>query len=110
MPRLTPIAALCLATLFPALTPGQEPDRRFEGRVEVSEVLFDVVVTDKKGNIVTGLEAGDFIIKAEGRTVEPTSVAFYTTRYADEGAADQIPASRYFIFFFHDQRRAGRHV
>lgn len=80
-------------------------ERRFEGRLEVSEVLFDVVVTDRDGHLVTGLDAEDFVVVSDGREASPTSVSFYSTRYGT-GSNDEIPASRYFIFFFHDQRRA----
>jgi len=104
MPRLILISFLCLS-LTPALARAQEPSGRFSGELEVSEVLFDVVVTDKKGNIVTGLTADDFEIRAEGKSLAPTSLAFYTTQYLNDDP-DQIPASRYFIFFFHDQRQA----
>ena len=105
MARLTALTTLFLS-LLSAAGFAQEPDRRFEGRIEVSEVLFDVVVTDKKGNIVTGLGVDDFEVKAAGRKSAPTSVAFYSTGYGPGTAAEQIPASRYFIFFFHDQRLA----
>ncbi len=81
-------------------------EERFEDRVEVTEVLLDVLVTDKDGQPVSGLDVADFVVKENGREVELTGADFYTTRYGveDETAEGEIPASRYFIFFFHDQR------
>jgi VWFA-related protein len=83
---------------------------RFEGEVEVTEVLLDVLVTDQSGNLVTGLKEDDFVVEEDGEQIDLSGVSFYSTRYS--GANDQaevegeIPASRYFIFFFHDQRFA----
>lgn len=87
----------------------------FDGLVEVSEVLLDVLVTDADGAVVTGLGREDFVVEEDGREVELTGVSFYTTRYADQGPDDEtapatpgeVPTSRYFIFFFHDQARLG---
>ena len=80
----------------------------FEGAVEVNEVLLDVLVTDRKGNVVVGLNPDDFIIKENGNPVEVTHVSFYSTRYAPdhlaEGSVAEVPASRYFVLYFHDQR------
>ena len=86
-------------------------DVGFEGLVEVTEVLIDVLATDKSGNVLTGLGKDDFIVEEDGEPVDVTGVSFYTTRYGPEGdllAEDgAIPSSRYFVFFFHDQSRGG---
>ena len=76
--------------------------------VEVSEVLLDVLATDEEGAIVTGLGKDDFIVEEDGEPVKLTGVSYYSTRYGDEtAAADEAPASRYFIFFFHSQWHLG---
>lgn len=100
----------------PAPAP-QEPAGEFGEELEVSEVFVDVLALDRRGRVVAGLTAEDFVVREDGRPVEVTSATFYTTRYEDldragaqpdrEGAAAapaQVPAARYFIFFFHDQR------
>lgn len=97
----------------PASTP---PAGEFGERLEVSEVFVDVLATDRRGNAVAGLGPADFVVRENGQPVEITSVTYYTSRYADlplageplarEGAAAAptlVPASRYFLFFFHDQ-------
>ncbi|MDH3746315.1 MAG: VWA domain-containing protein [Acidobacteriota bacterium] len=83
-----------------------EDRQRFGERLEITEVLLDVLVTDKDGNPVAGLDVGDFVVEEEGTEVELTGADFYTTRYGAAGAGieGEIPASRYFVFFFHDQR------
>ncbi|MEE8368002.1 MAG: VWA domain-containing protein [Thermoanaerobaculia bacterium] len=91
------------------VTSGEEaPVSRFEGEIEVSEVLLDVLVTDKDGNLVTGLTKDDFVVEEDGEQLTLSGVSFYSTRYSIDGRSGaldgEIPASRYFIFFFHDQR------
>ena len=89
----------------------EEPAASFEGLVEVTEVLLDVLATDRSGEAVTGLGKEDFIVHENGELIDLTGVSFYTTRYGPDGkiqAADgERPSSRYFIFFFHDQTRTG---
>ncbi len=111
-----PLALALLAPLAPQQQ-QQEPAAGFEERVEVIEVLVDVLVTDRKGNVVQGLGPGDFQVKEAGRPVAVTGVSFYTTRYEVEKAlaettgealpegATRVPASRYFILLFEDQTR-----
>ncbi|MEM7354878.1 MAG: VWA domain-containing protein [Acidobacteriota bacterium] len=85
-------------------------DLAFEGMVEVSEVLLDVLATDEDGTVVEGLGPEDFIVEENGETVALTSVDYYTTRYGEETqAAEEAPSSRYFIFFFHNQWQQGRY-
>ncbi len=109
-PKPLPLVALLTALTFATAAPAQETS--FDGLVEVSEVLVDVLVTDADGAVVTGLGREDFVVEEDGREVELTGVSFYTTRYAEDtgGGAPppgEIPTSRYFIFFFHDQARLG---
>ncbi|MFQ5527316.1 MAG: VWA domain-containing protein [Thermoanaerobaculia bacterium] len=102
-----------------AQTP-EEPAARFGEKVRVMEVLVDVLATTRRGRLVTGLTADDFLVEEDGEPREVTSATFYATRYEDlppdavppgddapplpEGfPPPHLPASRYFIFFFHDQ-------
>ncbi len=112
------ILTTALWVLIPPIVPGSAavaqgtpPAAEFEGMVEVSEVLLDVLAVDRSGRIVTGLGKDDFIVKEDGEAVEVTGVSFYATRYGPEGgrlAEDgAVPSSRYFVFFFHDQTHGG---
>ena len=107
-------AATLLLTTFPASAQDEAPAAQFEGRVSVNEVLIDVVVTDKQGNIILGLDKDDFVVEEEGGPIEVNSSTFYSNRNFVESAdlatrlgidSDDIPVDRYFILFFHDQRR-----
>lgn len=90
---------------------NQPVDAGYQDLIEVTEVLIDVLATDRSGNVLTGLGKEDFIVEENGQPVNVTGVSFYTTRYGLEGdvpAEDgAIPSSRYFVFFFHDQSRTG---
>lgn len=74
----------------------------FEDLVEVSEVFVDVLATDSDGRLVPGLTKDDFVVEEDGRPVELTSVSFYATRYGVAADEEEVPASRYLIFFFHN--------
>ena len=96
-----------------AFAQDEEPQAEFTGRLEVTEVLLDVVVTDKAGNIIIGLQPEDFIIEDGEREVNANSATFYSNRQiVQTGVAarsmgvepEEVPSDRYFIFFFHDQR------
>ncbi|MEO8276757.1 MAG: VWA domain-containing protein [Thermoanaerobaculia bacterium] len=97
----------------------------FGAEIVVSEVLLDVLVTDKKGNVILGLEPKDFLVSENDKKVEVTSAAFYSNRRevgaapiaspAPSPAAGALPggspavvsdalAPRYFVFLFDDQR------
>lgn len=54
------LLALPLVSGAPSSQAQDHPRRAGEGRVEVTLVLLDAVVTDKKGNPVTGLGVEDF--------------------------------------------------
>ena len=96
--------------------PGEPQAGEFGEELVVTEVFLDVLALDRKGDVVPGLTAEDFVVREDGEPVEITSATFYTTRYEDlpqagsqpprEGAAAapaQVPAARYLILFFHDQ-------
>lgn len=106
---LAPLAAQPPAT--PEATP--QPQAGFEGKVNVNEVLLDVLVTDAKGDVIVGLDKGDFRVEENGRPVELTGVTFYSNRRLVESSqaaaqkklrVDDVPEDRYFILFFDDQK------
>lgn len=96
--------------------PADQPGARFQGQTNVNEVLLDVLVTDKNGNVIVGLNKGDFVVKENGKPVDLTGVTFYSNRRYLEQAKDltaktgldidQVPENRYFILFFDDQKRS----
>jgi VWFA-related protein len=108
--------ALALATVFVAAgSVAAQEQPRFEERLDVREVLLDVVVTDARGNVIVGLGPEDFVVEEDGRPVALTGVTFYSNRKLVEGSEelakkgvriDEVPEDRYFILFFHDQRHA----
>lgn len=94
-------------------TPERPPERPFEEEVEVTEVLLDVLVTDRRGNVVLGLDEDDFVVEEDGDRMEISDVTFYsnrrflesTERAEDLGIEpDAVRPDRYFVLFFHDQR------
>ena len=95
------------------LVQDQPQDQPFEERVDVTEVLLDVLVTDRRGNVVLGLSEDDFVVEENGEPVEISDVTFYSNRRfldSPERAAElgidaaDVRPDRYFILFFHDQR------
>ncbi len=89
----------------------------FGAEILVSEVLLDVLVTDKKGNVILGLGPDDFVVTEDDHKVQITSASFYSNRpfvggdspataesAAPAGATAPAEAPHYFIFFFDDQR------
>ena len=110
---LTLALALSVASAAQSETPlpADEPDLEFEGMIEVSEVLLDVVATNAWGELVTGLGRDDFIVEEDGEPVRLTGVSYYTTRYGGaEVGVDETPSSRYFIFFFDNRWQRRFHV
>lgn len=113
-------AALSLAPALaaqgqPAQSQEQQPQGQFEERVEVNEVLLDVLVTDRQGNVIVGLDESDFVVTEDGKPVDLTGVTFYSNRRLVESSPElakrgvtpaQNPEDRYFILFFEDQRSA----
>ncbi len=114
-PFLIPLLALSLSATSMASSedplPADQPDLEFEGLIEVSEVLLDVVATDAQGRPVTGLDSGDFIVVENGEAVQLTGVSYYTTRYGGQVAdAEEVPSSRYFIMFFDNRWQRSFHA
>jgi VWFA-related protein len=118
--RLTTLAFLALCTLGGVATaqtpqtPPDDPQGEFGERVDVREVLLDVLVTDRNGNVIVGLDESDFVVKENGRPVDLTGVTFYSNRRLVESSdpaavkkgirVDQVPEDRYFILLFDDQK------
>lgn len=115
----TLVATLLAAALASGMgaqePPAAIPEEPFEERLEVIEVLLDVVVTDRKGRIVAGLGTEDFRVREEGEPVELTSVEFVPHEAVFETAPGADPlagmpdprralADRFFILFFQDDR------
>lgn len=112
-----------LVGLLVAAAPGlaqqrqDDPTARFDDLVEVSEVLLDVLVTDEEGDVVVGLGPDDFVVVEDGEERRVTGASFYSNRFLVEReraagelaqpAEGEILADRYFVLFFHDQRRLG---
>ena len=107
-------AAVILAPAVPAQDPPQEkPQGQFGEKVNVHEVLLDVLVTDAKGHVIVGLGPDDFVVKEDGKPVNVTGVSFYSNRSLVETAEAagkkgltkaEAPEDRYFILFFDDQK------
>ena len=110
--RYLPFLIACLLT-SPAF--AQAPDAQFGELVEVSEVLLDVLVTNKDGDVVVGLQPEDFVVVENKQERRVTGADFYSNRFLmrddvpkgkiQHPPLDEIPSDRYFILFFHDQRR-----
>lgn len=78
MLRFAPVAAVALALLGPlgpavAQAPPAEEPRTFVESVDVRVVNVDVVVTDKDGQPVQGLERADFRVLEDGKPQEITN-------------------------------------
>lgn len=105
-------AALCLAPTLAAQSQDQPPPQgQFEEEIKVQEVLLDVLVTDRQGNVIVGLDKNDFQVSEDGKPVELTGITFYSNRRLVESSqalaqrgvtADQVPEDRYFVLFFAD--------
>lgn len=117
---LTLSAALALLTLAPLASAQQDqqdqrPTAQFGEELQVSEVLLDVIVTDRDGDVIVGLGPDDFVVTENGDRVDVESATFYSSsrmepetarRMAEKGiAVDQVPEDRYFILLFDDQRK-----
>ncbi len=113
--RSSSLASLALFALSAALLPAQEPATAptFEGEIEVTEALIDVLVTDRDGNLILGLNPGDFLVREEGRALEVTGATFYSNRrFLDAAGATRlgmdpaaVPDRRIYLLLFDDQSR-----
>ncbi|HEY0781413.1 MAG TPA: VWA domain-containing protein, partial [Thermoanaerobaculia bacterium] len=127
--RLDRLAALTLAPLLLATvafvrpagaqTPAPKDQPTFQEKIEVTEVVLDALVTDAQGHVIVGLKKDDFVVKADGKPVELTSVTFYSDRTLKESSAalaakgiqvDATPSDRYFVLFFDDQTETSSQV
>jgi VWFA-related protein len=111
LPNLMILALLAVTAPLLAETPSQST---FGEAVEVSEVLLDVLVTDRDGKVVVGLTPDDFVVEEKGQTLPITGASFYSNRIqlpaekvskVSRPAANEVPADRHFILFFQDYRR-----
>ncbi|HVS65513.1 MAG TPA: VWA domain-containing protein [Thermoanaerobaculia bacterium] len=86
----------------------QQPRDTFQERIQVREVLLDVLVTDRRGNPVVGLGPEDFIVTEDGEQREITGVTYYggVGELSGSGVEGESRSDRYFIVFFHDQKQA----
>ena len=97
----------------------EAPRGEVSEELEVSEVLLDVLVTDKTGQVILGLGRDDFVVTEEGEPVEITGLTFYSS-YELLGSkepleaqglrVDEIAEDRYFILLVQQQRRAATDV
>ena len=91
----------------PAAAPAPAPaDISLNERIRVAEVLLDVLVTDRKGNVIDDLSSGDFAVLHKGEEQEVVSASFYggPSELASPGGGGTTRTDRYFILMFHDQR------
>ena len=111
--RMTAMALIALCGLGRAAVAQEQPQGQFQGKVNVNEVLLDVLVTDARGNVIVGLDKNDFVVRENGKPVDLTGVTFYSNRrllessptLAKQGTStDQGTEDRYFILFFEDQK------
>lgn len=118
LPTLIPLTLALLVVALPASLhaqdDAQQPRGEFEEELEVTEVLLDVLVTDRQGNVIIGLGPDDFVVEEDGERVDVTSVSFYSNRrlagpapedLAGELEIETLPEDRYFILLFEDQRQ-----
>lgn len=115
------LLSLAILVGVPVAAQQEQPAGEFEEEIQVTEVLIDVLVTDKDGNVIVGLEPEDFLVTENGEPMELTGLTFYSnsrfieggvpseqveeeTRDKEDLRIDEVPVDRYFILFFHDQR------
>ncbi|HXU29845.1 MAG TPA: VWA domain-containing protein [Thermoanaerobaculia bacterium] len=108
-----PILAALTGSAFAADAP---PTAQFTDRVDVREVLLDVLVTDRQGNVIVGLGPEDFRVTENGKPVDLAGLSFYSNRKflgsAVEAPHPAVPAvstnapleNRYFVLLFDDVR------
>ena len=113
-PRHPVVVSLVALALASATGQAQKPPAgTFGEKVEISEALADVLVTDHDGNVVLGLEPSDFRVRVDGRPAEVTAATFYSNRrFLDSSAASElgidpaaVPDRRYFLILFDDTRQ-----
>ena len=97
----------------------ESPQVVFEEELEITEVLLDVLVTDKADQVIIGLGKDDFLVKENGKDVELTGVVFYSSREllgSKEAleryglSVDEVTEERYFIVLIQQQRSVAGEV
>lgn len=113
-PRIAPWVLTALLAAALPLAAQSRPQGAVSEEIQVNDVLLDALVTDRHDNVVLGLGKDDFVVTEDGRPVELNDVTFYSNRRflessqrAEELGIDPqaVPAERYFILFFQDQRQ-----
>lgn len=99
------VAPASVPARAPAATPAPA-DISLNERIRVAEVLLDVLVTDRKGNVIDDLSPEDFVVLHDGEEQEVVSASFYggPSELASPGGGGATRTDRYFILMFHDQR------
>src|SRR5208337_5130882 len=87
------VVASTLAAIMavPAILPAQETTAEIPSatiRASTRLVLVDVVVTDKKGQPITGLKAEDFTVEENGKKQK---IATFSPPGADQKAPQPLP-------------------
>src|SRR5688500_153977 len=83
-----PAVLLLAAVLLPLSAPAQTGEETFGESIDVRVVNVEAVVTDRKGNRVTGLTAGDFRLLVDGAEVP---IDYFTE--VSDGVALPVPQS-----------------
>jgi len=116
-PKIPTLLTILLATVvlaLPAVARADRPQAEFGSQVDVSDVLLDVIVTNRDGQVIVGLGPNDFKVTQKGEPVDLNGVTFYSSSLPKESTAemagkgiavDRQPEDRYFILFFDDQRK-----
>jgi len=82
---------LLLPGVMPLTAQTEIAEETFTDQIEVSLVNLEVVVTDKKGKSVPGLQREDFQVLEDGKPVEITN--FYAETTGSGPAASEGPHS-----------------
>ncbi len=105
---LRPAVLLLAAVLIPLAVPAQTQEETFGESIDVRVVNVETVVTDRKGNLVTGLTAGDFRLLVDGVEVPvdyftevADGVALSAPQAAESGVAAPAagPVGRNYLVF-----------
>lgn len=113
MKHRIPVLTLALSALVLAAPALVAQEAEFGEEIKVSEVLLDVIVTDRDGTVIVGLQPEDFVVREGREAVTVSDVTFYSSSVpeapvaalAGDAKVDPVPEDRYFILFFDDQRK-----
>ncbi len=97
-----PFVAMCLLAVATS-APAQERERGFGEEIHVLEVNLEVVVTDRDGEFVRGLQADDFEITENGSPVEVIAATAYSSREAVAApeSGEVVAEERFIMVLFH---------